>query len=96
MYVYAPPVCSTHKGQERASDPPLELELQMVVSLHVDAGDWPCVLCKSNQLKLWKLLCGLKFSIQLKKNVSFVCYLSVHQEHGHCANSLIGVNLLCR
>jgi hypothetical protein len=34
--ICAPYTCSTQEGQERASDP-LELEVQVVVSNHVDA-----------------------------------------------------------
>lgn len=36
------------RGQKRVSDP-LRLELQMVVSCHMDSGNWAWVLCKSSQ-----------------------------------------------
>ena len=36
------------EGQKRASDP-LEPELQVIVSHHVNAGDGTGVLCKSSQ-----------------------------------------------
>jgi hypothetical protein len=46
MYTaYAP---DTQRDQKRESDC-LELELQMVVSHHVDAGNQTQVLCKSNK-----------------------------------------------
>jgi hypothetical protein len=38
LHVCAACVCSTYRGQKRALDP-LELELQMVVSHHVCAGN---------------------------------------------------------
>lgn len=46
MQVYMYTVCMTgaQEDQRRALDP-LELELQMVVSRHVDAGNQICVLC---------------------------------------------------
>jgi hypothetical protein len=37
-----------HEGQKRVLDP-LEQNLQIVVSHHVTAGNWTCVLCKSNK-----------------------------------------------
>ena len=38
MYVCVPSVCSGHREQKKVLDPS-ELELQMVVSHHVDAGN---------------------------------------------------------
>jgi hypothetical protein len=38
MYGCAPHACSAHGGQKRTTDP-LKLNLQMVVSHHVDAGN---------------------------------------------------------
>lgn len=37
-YVCAPCACGAHRGQKMASDP-LGVELQMVVSFHVGAGN---------------------------------------------------------
>jgi hypothetical protein len=45
--VYMDHMCA-HGGQKQASDP-LELELQVVVSCHVGAGNQPKDLGKSNQ-----------------------------------------------
>lgn len=43
-----PCVCSTLRGQKGASDP-LELESQMDLRLHVDAGSRARVFCKSSK-----------------------------------------------
>ena len=48
MDVCAPHVCSTHRGQKMASEI-MKLELRMVVSHHVDAGNQTQVFCKSSQ-----------------------------------------------
>ena len=46
--VYTKCATCAHRGQKRVSDV-LELELQVVVSLPVDAGNWTHVLCKSRK-----------------------------------------------
>jgi hypothetical protein len=46
--VYHLSMCSSHGDQKRESDA-LELEFQMVVSHHVDAGNRTQVFCKSSQ-----------------------------------------------
>ena len=51
MYVCVPCACLMSESQKRMSDP-LGLELQVVVSYHVDAGSWSQVLCKSNKCSL--------------------------------------------
>ena len=47
VYVYTC-VLGAHEGQKRASDP-IELALQMVVSVHVGAWNRTQVLCKISQ-----------------------------------------------
>lgn len=47
MYVCVPSVCSGHREQKKVLDPS-ELELQMVVSLHVGAGNRALVCKKSS------------------------------------------------
>lgn len=44
MYVYAPCACSTLGGQKKAVLVPLELEIQMTVSDHVDTGNLTLLL----------------------------------------------------
>lgn len=46
LFECAPYACSAHGDQKRASDPP-ELELHMVLSHHVGAGNETLVLWKS-------------------------------------------------
>lgn len=46
MYTYVPQVSIALRGQEKVLGP-LELDLQMVVSCHVGAGNWTRVLWKS-------------------------------------------------
>lgn len=45
MPVYAPCVCSAHGGQKRALDP-LELEVPVVESQHVESGNQTLILCQ--------------------------------------------------
>lgn len=47
-YVCVLPARSAHKGQKKTSSP-LELELQKVVSDHVDTGSHNDVLCKTSK-----------------------------------------------
>lgn len=48
LYVCAPHACLVPaEARNRASDP-LELELQIVLSHHVGAGNWTQVVCKSS------------------------------------------------
>lgn len=49
--VFVDYMCSTHRGQKRASDP-LELELWMVVSHHTGARNRAQVLCESSKCAL--------------------------------------------
>lgn len=48
MCVGPPVSCNALRGQKSVSDL-LELELQAILSCHVDAGDWTWVICKSRQ-----------------------------------------------
>jgi len=48
IYLYTKYVAGAHGGQKRTSDPS-KLELQVVVSHHVVAGNWTQNLWKSNQ-----------------------------------------------
>ena len=76
-------MCTTHvpaafRGQKRASDS-LGLELQTVVSHHVDAGNWTWVLCENKSaLKCWAnspILGFFKYVLLILKIITYIVSL---------------------
>lgn len=91
LHVYLCIICvfSTFRGQKMSLDP-LELELQTVVSHHVSAGSWICVLWKKRTQPLSHLLSPRFYFIFTYLCMS-VCGIHVHR----CPTRTIGVRF-CR